>query len=136
MKRVLVSFLAILYLAAGVGFTLREHYCMGEMIGASIQHAEHASGEHRCDRCGMEKKSSDNGCCKDKVKTFKSSPDQLIAKALSFSAPLVFALPPAQFQFPVQQSVSIIAAIPAAPAHGPPLRTSVPIYLQVRCIRI
>src|SRR5438067_2026619 len=34
MKRVLVSLLAILYLAAGVGFTMREHYCMGDRIGA------------------------------------------------------------------------------------------------------
>lgn len=137
MKRLLVSLLAILYLAAGAGFTLREHYCMGDRIGAVIEHPAHQEDTHRCDRCGMIKRSSDdNGCCKDEVKTFKSSPDQTLVQSLVFAAPILVAdLPPV---FPAYEEAPSFAvtASPAAPAHGPPLGSGVPLYLRVRCLRI
>lgn len=140
MKRLLVSLLAILYLAAGAGFTLREHYCMGQKIGAvvehnALRHPAHHADAHRCDRCGMEKKSN-NGCCKDEVKTFKSSPDQIGVKAFSFPAPLLADVPAVVLPVFDEKTVFIAAALPAAPAHGPPLRSGVPLYLRVRCIRI
>ena len=135
MKQVLVCLLAVLYLAAGMGFTMREHYCMGNRIGAVIEHPARHSDSHRCDRCGMVKKTS-NGCCKDKIKTFKSSPDQTLAKALSFEAvPLVADIPVTLFTY---QGPSAFAAVaqPAAPAHGPPLSSGIPLYLRVRSLRI
>ncbi len=136
MKRLLVSLLAILYLASGAGFTLREHYCMGQKIGAAIEHTAHHTDTHRCDRCGMEQKRN-NGCCKDEVKTFKSSPEQVLAKALSIPAPLFSAvlaqIPQPTYGAPV---LFAAAALPAAPLHGPPLSSGVPRYLRVRSIRI
>ncbi len=137
MKRFLVSILALLYLAASAGFTLRAHYCMGQMTGASIEHAGQANVLHRCERCGMEKKNSGNGCCKDKVKTFRSSPEQTVVKALSFGAPplLIAVLPPAYPSCPLA-AVPLILVIPTAPVHGPPLQTALPRYLRMRNIRI
>ena len=136
MKRFLVALLAVFYLAAGAGFTLRQHYCMGQLTGTAIDHPVHHADSHHCARCGMEQKSDDNGCCKDKVKTFKSSPDQITAKALQAPAqPFVATLPRS---FPALQDADFggVNQAPSAPAHGPPLICGIPIYLRVRCLRL
>lgn len=136
MKRLLISLLALLYLAAGAGFTLRDHYCMGERIGSVIEHPAHHDDSHRCDRCGMVKKTSDNGCCKDEVKVLKTSPDQMMAKALVMQAPVLVATLPSLPALPQPAATVLPAALPAAPAHGPPLASGVPIFLRVRNLRI
>ncbi len=135
MKRLLVVLLGVLYMAAGTGFTLREHYCMGKHIGAVIEHPANHDDTHSCDRCGMTKKSDDNGCCKDEVKKFETS-DQITAKAFFYNGPLIIAEPLAPFVLPQPQAVSYTEEIPAAPAHGPPLISGVPLYLRVRCLLI
>jgi len=135
MRRVLVSLLAILYLAAGAGFTLREHYCMGQMIGTSIEHPAHQSDTHRCDRCGMEKKSN-KGCCKDKVKTLKASPDQTLTKAFNPQPPVFDMEPPHAYSYIADAPVFAMNTHPAAPKHGPPLASGVPLYLRVRSLRL
>jgi hypothetical protein len=139
MKRLLVVILSLVYFAASSGFTLRQHYCMGEMIGAAIDAPMHHDDSHHCDRCGMEKKSSDdNGCCEDQVKTFKASPDQLPAKAVEAPAMAMIALLPPAFIIPeAPHSPASLPQIAAAPPHGPPGITSeLPVYLQVRCLRL
>ena len=137
MKRLLVVILSLVYFAASSGFTLRQHYCMGELIGTAIDHPAESSDTHHCTRCGMEKKSDDNGCCKDKVKTFKASPDQLPAKALQSPVAATVALIPVSFSLPEAQHLKSLPRIAAAPAHGPPGRlSSLPIYLQVRSLRL
>ena len=137
MKRLLVVLLSIVYLAAGSGFTLRQHYCMGQLIGTAIDHPAQNSDSHHCTRCGMEKKSNDdNGCCKDKVKTFKASPDQLPVKALQAPVMMLAAMLPVAFILPQESHISGLSRIASAPAHGPPGRTSLPLYLQVRCLRL
>ena len=135
MKRVLVSLLAVLYLAAGLGFTLREHYCMGEKIGAALEHPVQHSDTHRCDRCGMEKKTS-KGCCKDEIKVFKASPEQTLVKSLNFRAPLVVTLVPVLYPVMNAPRPAALAQLSCAPAHGPPLRSGLPRYLQLRCLRL
>jgi hypothetical protein len=135
MRRVLVSLLAILYLAAGAGFTLREHYCMGQMIGTSLEHPAHQSDTHRCDRCGMEKKSN-KGCCKDKIKILKASPDQTVAKAFSHQAPVLDIEQPSVYSYSPDAPVFATNTHPAAPTHGPPLASGLPLYLRVRCLRL
>ena len=137
MKRLFVFLLTVLYLAAGAGFTLRQHYCMGRLIGTAVDHPGHQQRDHRCNRCGMERKGGNNGCCEDKVKTFKSSPDHIVAKAIPIPAPLSGAiLPAAFFTRPVKPAVSI-STVSGMPAHGPPpLVSSVPLYLRTRSLRI
>jgi hypothetical protein len=46
MKRLLVVILSLVYLAASSGFTLRQHYCMGELIGTAIDHPAKSSDTH------------------------------------------------------------------------------------------
>jgi len=137
MKRLLVVILSLVYFAASSGFTLRQHYCMGELIGTVIDHPTKSTDTHHCTRCGMEKKSDDNGCCKDKVKTFKASPDQLPAKALQSPIFATVALVPVSFALPEAQHLTSFPQLASAPAHGPPGRgSSLPLYLQVRCLRL
>ena len=137
MKRLLVVILSLVYLAASSGFTLRQHYCMGELIGTAIDHPAKNSDTHQCSRCGMEKKSDDNGCCKDKVKTFKASPDQLPAKAIQSPAFVALALAPMSFTLPQAEHFHSLPVLTSAPAHGPPGKTSsLPLYLKVRSLRL
>jgi hypothetical protein len=135
MKRLLVSLLALIYLVAGAGMSIRQHYCMGKMIGAAIDHPAH-DGNHKCDRCGMVKKSNDNGCCKDEVKTFKSSDDQVLVKAISLPQHAWIAVLPKPFAFPQEVSFSSTQEAIAPLPHGPPLPADLPIYLRVRSLRI
>lgn len=138
MKRVLTALLAVLYLVAGAGFTLRQHYCMGEHIGTVLAHPAESADSHRCDRCGMEKKSnSDNGCCKDQFKTVKSAADHNTAPGFHFDAPAWAAILPEPLAL-YDEPAGLLTQVqqPAAPAHGPPDDSGPPRYLRLRCIRI
>jgi hypothetical protein len=137
MKRLLVVILSLVYFAASSGFTLRQHYCMGEYIGTAIDHPAGIGETHQCGRCGMEKKSDGNGCCQDKVKTFQASPDQLPVKALQAPSVAAVAVLPAGFVLPRAQHLAMPPRIAAAPAQGPPGKIgALPLYLQVRSLRL
>lgn len=69
MKKILVSILAVFYLASSVGATVHLHYCMDKFIDWSLLKGD---GD-KCDKCGMEK---DGGCCKDEQKLVKNNTDQ------------------------------------------------------------
>jgi hypothetical protein len=134
MKRLLVFVLAVLYLAAGAGFTLREHYCMGERVGAELSHPAQRADGHRCARCGMDKKAND-GCCKDDVKILKCCPDQTVAEMPVLHAPVLLALAPVAPLIPASAAFRE-AAEEAAPVHGPPLSEGPPRYLRLRRLLI
>jgi hypothetical protein len=138
MKRLLTALLAMLYMVAGAGFTLRQHYCMGKHIGTVLAHPVESSDSHRCDRCGMEKKSNnDNGCCKDQFKTVKSAADHNTAPGFHFEVPtLVGILPEPLELYNEPADLSAQVRLPAAPAHGPPEDSGPPRFLRLRCIRI
>src|SRR6188508_3247887 len=73
MKKILVSILAVFYLASSVGATVHLHYCMDKFINWSL-----LNGGDKCSKCGMEK---DGGCCKDENKFVKNSIDQKLAES-------------------------------------------------------
>ena len=73
MKKILVSILAVFYLASTVGATVHLHYCMDKFINWSL-----LKGGDKCSKCGMEK---DGGCCKDENKFVKNNADQKIAES-------------------------------------------------------
>ena len=135
MKRLLVLLLAVLYLAAGAGFTLREHYCMGERVGAELNHPAQAPGSHRCTHCGMEKKSQD-GCCKDEVKILKCCPDQVVAEMPVLHALVLAAQLPSVEPLIASPAAFASVAENTAPAHGPPLAEGLPRYLRLRRLLI
>ena len=72
MKKILVSILAVFYLASSVSATVHLHYCMGKFISWSL-----LKGGDKCNKCGMEK---DGGCCKDENKFVKNNVDQKVAE--------------------------------------------------------
>ena len=72
MRKLLVSILSIVYLTASTGTSVDMHYCMGKLVDWTFSHDDSGS----CGSCGMEKKGSDNGCCKDEQKFVKSDLDQ------------------------------------------------------------
>jgi hypothetical protein len=76
MKRFLVSIIAVLYLLAGSGLMMHQHYCMGELVDQKLGYL-HESEEHACDRCGMRQK-KDNGCCESKTSIVKKVHDDQV----------------------------------------------------------
>lgn len=137
MKRILVVLIGLLYLAAGSGFSLRQHYCMGQHVGSAIDHPLDISDTHRCDRCGMEKRNDDNGCCKDKIVVLKASPEQLPGAHITVPGPLAAAILPAPVYFPglvptFENRGAQVFDVPDPP--GSP--GSIPRYLRLRCIRV
>jgi hypothetical protein len=77
-KKVIIAFIAIIYMLVNVGFTVNVHYCMGEVDHISINESV---SEH-CGKCGMHTAESE-GCCKDDFKLVKLTEDQKV-KPLSF----------------------------------------------------
>ena len=73
MKKLVVSILAVLYLATSSGATIYLHYCMGEIASSSFWENHGKT----CSKCGMEKEESRNtGCCKDESQWIKIADDQ------------------------------------------------------------
>jgi len=73
-KKLIVSILAVFYLASSVGATVHLHYCMDKLVDLSLLN----SNKDKCDKCGMEK---EGGCCKDENKFVKSNVDQKVAES-------------------------------------------------------
>jgi hypothetical protein len=61
-KKVLVTILAVIYLATTTGATLHMHYCMGKVFSVDFVKKD------GCSKCGM--KTSED-CCKDELKVLK-----------------------------------------------------------------
>ena len=136
MKRFLVILLASAYFAASCGFSLRQHYCMGMLVGTSIDHSVDQNDRHFCTKCGMEKKQNGQGCCEDRVKSYKCSPDQLLAKIVlgtgqAIAIPDHSGFPEGTVQEPIVTDVSGIER-----AHDPPDIQSIALYLMNRSLRI
>lgn len=77
MRKLFVSILAIMYMAAATGASINIHYCMDKMIGAEWGN----SNGDDCGKCGMEKSSSKDNCCKEEQKLVKIDLDQKTADA-------------------------------------------------------
>jgi hypothetical protein len=72
MKKLLLSIVALIYLANVSGASLRLHYCMGKLVRIGIT----ADSKKQCGHCGMKKAESANKhCCKDEEKKVSSDKD-------------------------------------------------------------
>lgn len=130
MKRIISILIALCYLCASTGFTLHEHYCMGEHISTTLW--EKAGDIHKCERCGMEKRCAKSGCCKDEHKIVKASDDAAVAKAFLHQSPLLdFALPAPIVPILTQSAIAFAApkSISGKP-HGPPLLSSLRLHVR------
>jgi hypothetical protein len=123
MRKLLVSILSIVYLTASTGTSVDMHYCMGKLVDWTFSHDDSGS----CGSCGMEKKGSDNGCCKDEQKFVKNTIDQKAAgndlQFLLFSP----ALPePGQCS---AIAIPMAEALTFPRAHAPPLSRAASLHL-------
>ena len=128
MKKILVSILALLYLASSVGTTVHLHYCMDQLINWSLSNKE---GDE-CGKCGMDK---DGGCCKDENKFVKNNVDQKVTEPVAqlirveaVGAPVGLIYLSEYYFSSLNQEYPI--------RHAPPPSNGVGIYLLHRVFRI
>jgi hypothetical protein len=127
MKKLFISILSFLYLAASTGATMHMHYCMGRLADTGFFEQE---GGH-CSLCGMEKSGDDNnGCCNDKAETVKISIDQKYATASIFHFEQPFTLLEDAFTGFQPQLLAVAAVIVFPVSHAPPRSPQVPAYLM------
>jgi hypothetical protein len=68
-KKLFVTFLAVLYLGVSSGATLHYQYCMGRLIKVSLWHGH----TKKCTTCGMDRKErAAEKCCTDQHQVLKS----------------------------------------------------------------
>ncbi len=130
MKRMLLTFLAILYLGTSSGFAMHFHYCMDELIGTSLSKAD----VENCDSCGMEvDPAADNGCCKEEFKQLKADKNENVEDfALQIMKTLGTSLPPAILDIPSFLQLATSAGdYPIV--NSPPESSTVPVYL-LNCV--
>lgn len=135
MKRLLAIILAVSYLCLSIGITVHTHYCMGKLVGTSFIEQDE---DHHCTHCGMDKKSSKNGCCKDEHKTIKSATDQVIVKSVSTKFQFCeYLVPIIQAELYSSISISSYNSHRVTKAHAPPLIVSdCPIYILTGNFRV
>ncbi len=135
MKRLLVIMLAVSYLCISIGITVHVHYCMGKMVAVNFGEQKDT---HLCPRCGMDKKVSKKGCCKDEHRIIKSTSDQVIAKNLVATIHLsdhTVPLPTYNFYFtPIP--VSYTNRMEQTHAPPPIIIPECPIYLRIGNFRV
>ena len=127
MKKILVSILAVFYLASSVGATVHLHYCMDKFINWSL-----LKGGDKCNKCGMEK---DGGCCKDENKFVKNNVDQNVAEFAIQLIQVTAVARPTAFIYPSEQYFSsLIQEYPII--NAPPRNNGVGIYILNSVFRI
>lgn len=133
MKRILVPILMMLYMAGAMGATVHLHYCMGEFVGVSLIHHE----EHKCSKCGMVKKTMNNGCCQDEHITFKTAEHNKVTASFSFSNQSIAIASDGVFYAAYKPHNYNGALLPVSRLYSPPdTQPAIPIYLQIRNLRV
>jgi len=127
MKKILVSILAVFYLASSVGATVHLHYCMDKFINWSL-----LKGGDKCSKCGMEK---DGGCCKDENKFVKNNIDQKVAESSFQLIQMAAVTTPAVFIYTSEYHFSSIIQENHL-SHAPPRNNGVGIYILNSVFRI
>jgi hypothetical protein len=123
MKKVLVTILAFTYLVVSSGATINLHYCMGKLVNWDFSHQQ----QSKCDVCGMQK-ADHKGCCNDKHKVFQIDKDQ---KTVEFSWQFLPLYTDAVIHHYGDLSAfhATSIAIENPVSHGPPLLSTIPIFL-------
>ncbi len=127
MKRIVVSILAVFYLASSVGATVHLHYCMDKFIDWSL-----LKDGDKCNKCGMEK---DGGCCKDENKFVKNNIDQKVAESSFQLIQMAAVNSPAAFIHTTEYYVTSITQENSFD-HALPRSNSVGIYLLNSVFRL
>ena len=127
MKKILVSILAVFYVASSVGATVHLHYCMDMFIDWSL-----LKGGDKCNKCGMEK---DGGCCKDENKFVKNIVDQKVAESTIQLKQMAAVAAPTAFIYPSEYHFTSIVQENHL-SHAPPRNNGVGIYILNNVFRL
>lgn len=138
MKKVVVSILAVVYLATSMGATVHLHYCMGRLVSWGL--ADRAG--QRCDFCGMQKMGPSGecvvgmkNCCHEESKQIRNGQDQKAGQDLFHLVKVAPVL--AEIPGPVWVDAIILSPVLSLPvSHGPPLVAAVPVFLRNCTFRI
>jgi len=128
MKKILVSILAVFYLASSVGATVHLHYCMDKLINWSLLNSD---GD-KCDKCGMKK---DGGCCKDENKFVKNNVDQKVVESAIQLIKMEAVATPVGLIYPSEHYFSALIQEYAI-SNAPPRSNGVGIYILNSVFRI
>ena len=123
------------YLCISIGITVHVHYCMGKLVEVSFWEQ---NDNHHCVHCGMDKKSSKKGCCKDEHKIIKSATDQILAKDVVAQIHLSDYVLPLPTHVFYSNSIPVTYAYTMARTHAPPpiIIPGCPIYLRIGNFRV
>ena len=131
-KKLFTIILALLYFVSTTGATVHLHYCMDELVGATLWKQD----EQNCGQCGMSKADTeDNGCCKDEPKQVKVEKEHKLV-ATPFTEGLIIASVPftGYTHLPFLALPSLTEENPRS--NAPPRSSSTPIYTLIRVFRI
>ncbi len=78
MKKTAVIILLVIYSSTTIGATVHLHYCMDKFAGWSFWHSKNS----KCGKCGMDKETKNNGCCKDEHKIIKTEKEHQQAQTI------------------------------------------------------
>jgi hypothetical protein len=132
MKKILVTFMAVFYLAVASGAGVHIHYCMDKLVSWSLYETKRQT----CGYCGMEKKeSSKKSCCKDIHKSPKVDKAQHAhAQLLKFQQSAVIV---PQLKLVAAYLFSAVADAPQeARSNAPPIAQKLPIFIKNCTYRI
>ncbi|HSF44661.1 MAG TPA: hypothetical protein VLA58_01580 [Chitinophagaceae bacterium] len=86
MKRLTAILLALIYISTTSGIVINTHYCMGKIAEIALG----ASGQDKCNTCGME----NEGCCHDDLQVIKLTENHHFS-AVHFELPAIHDVAPA-----------------------------------------
>lgn len=131
-KKLFVTFFAVLYLAVSSGATLHYRYCMGKLINISLWHHGH---EEKCGTCGMDRKEkAAKKCCTDQHQQLISEKSSSVSYAhVSLGASVAL---------PINEPFWLFTSNPGSPGperlikQAPPNHAEVPVFLRNCTFRI
>lgn len=129
-KKLVVSILAVYYLAASIGVTIDMHYCMDRLVSWKVA----AIQGDRSEVCGMEK-TCKGRCCKDVHTTVKLDKDQKVSETVFHLIPLVGSVPLPLYS-PLLPELMAVIDEPSPVSNAPPPGTHVPLYVSNRVFRV
>ncbi|WP_233164524.1 hypothetical protein [Pedobacter sp. ASV28] len=132
MKKVLLTFMAVFYLAIASGAGVHLHYCMGKLVDWSLVKSE----KKACGFCGMEKKeTAKKSCCKDVQHQAKVDQAQKTNAQIYKFEQQVFILPSLK---PITaESTPLVSTIAyEINSNAPPLGQQLPLFIKNCTYRI
>ena len=105
---------------------------MGKRVGVILNHLTPDDGEHECDKCGMKKAVTDNGCCHDEEVVIKGAQDALSGIANIQIILNVADLPVSHYIFSPEGDSSVYASteVTSFQPNGPPGYAGPPLFIR------